>query len=98
MNDQIKIRVWGLINLFLILVFLGCKNEKSFVNNPVVPGFNPDPSVCHVGDDFYLVTSTFEYFPGVPIYHSKDLVNWQMIGHAIDRSDQLDYSIISSTA
>ena len=39
--------------------------------NPVIPGFNPDPSVCRVGDDFYLVTSSFEFFPGVPLYHSK---------------------------
>jgi alpha-N-arabinofuranosidase len=45
--------------------------------NPVNPGFYPDPSVCRVGDDFYLVTSTFEYFPGVPVFHSKDLVNWE---------------------
>ena len=49
-------------------------------NNPIIEGFAPDPSVCAVGDDFYLVTSTFAYFPGVPIYHSKDLVNWKQIG------------------
>lgn len=41
---------------------------------------NPDPSICRAGDDYYLVTSTFEYFPGLPIYRSKDLVNWKMIG------------------
>jgi len=41
--------------------------------NPVIPGFNPDPCICRVGDDFYLVTSSFEFFPGVPIYHSYDL-------------------------
>jgi len=45
---------------------------------------NPDPSICRVDDDFYLVTSTFEYFPGVPVYHSKDLVHWEQIGHALD--------------
>lgn len=44
--------------------------------NPIIKGFNPDPSICRVGDDYYLVTSTFEYFPGIPVYHSKDLVNW----------------------
>ena len=44
---------------------------------------NPDPSICRVGDDFYLVTSTFEYYPGLPIYHSRDLVNWKIIGHAL---------------
>ena len=80
------------------LVFSSCKKETSFINNPVIPGFNPDPSVCRVGEDYYLVTSTFEYFPGVPVYHSKDLVNWQMIGHVIHRPEQLDYSNISSTA
>jgi beta-xylosidase len=43
--------------------------------NPVLPGFHPDPSVCRVGSDYYLVTSSFEYFPGVPIFHSRDLVH-----------------------
>ena len=51
--------------------------------NPVIPGFAPDPSIVRVGDDFYLVTSTFEYFPGLPIHHSRDLVNWSLIGHAL---------------
>ncbi|MCC2957384.1 glycoside hydrolase family 43 protein [Massilia sp. IC2-477] len=57
--------------------------------NPVLTGFNPDPSICRDGDDYYLATSTFEYFPGVPIYHSKDLVNWRLVGHALDRPSQL---------
>jgi len=57
--------------------------------NPVIPGFNPDPSICRVGGDFYLVTSTFEFFPGVPVYHSKNLVNWEMIGHCLTRDSQL---------
>lgn len=57
--------------------------------NPVIEGFAPDPSVCAVGDDYYLVTSTFAYFPGVPIYHSKDLVNWKQIGNVLDREEQL---------
>src|SRR5258708_778550 len=47
--------------------------------NPVIPGFHPDPSLCRVGDDYYLVTSTFEYFPGVPIFHSRDLVHWRQM-------------------
>ncbi|GAA0486580.1 glycoside hydrolase family 43 protein [Alkalibacterium indicireducens] len=59
-------------------------------NNPIIEGFAPDPSVCAVGDDFYLVTSTFAYFPGVPIYHSKDLVNWKQIGNVLDRKEQLN--------
>src|SRR4051812_41422701 len=49
--------------------------------NPVIPGFHPDPSIVRVGDDYYLVTSSFEYFPGVPIFHSRDLIHWQPIGH-----------------
>lgn len=58
--------------------------------NPIIPGFYPDPSVCRVDDDYYLVTSTFEYFPGVPVFHSRDLVHWRQIGHALDRPSQLN--------
>lgn len=57
--------------------------------NPVLPGFYPDPSVCRVGSDFYLVTSSFEYFPGVPIFHSRDLVHWRQLGHVLTRPSQL---------
>ncbi len=57
--------------------------------NPVLPGFYPDPSVCRVGRDYYLVTSSFEYFPGVPIFHSTDLVNWEQVGHCLTRPSQL---------
>ncbi|BET68864.1 glycoside hydrolase family 43 protein [Opitutales bacterium ASA1] len=59
--------------------------------NPILTGFYPDPSICRVGDDYYLTNSTFAYFPGLPVFHSKDLVNWKLIGHAIDRPDQLRY-------
>jgi xylan 1,4-beta-xylosidase len=57
--------------------------------NPVIPGFHPDPSICRVGDDYYLVTSSFEYFPGVPIFHSRDLIHWRQIGHCLTRTSQL---------
>lgn len=57
--------------------------------NPIISGFYPDPSICRVEDDFYMVTSTFEYFPGVPIFHSKDLVNWKQIGHCLTTKEQL---------
>jgi alpha-N-arabinofuranosidase len=57
--------------------------------NPILSGFYPDPSICRVNEDYYLVTSTFAYFPGVPIFHSKDLVNWKQIGHVLDRPSQL---------
>lgn len=62
----------------------------SLFHNPVLAGFAPDPSICAVGEDFYLVTSTFAYFPGVPIYHSRDLVNWQQIGNVLEREEQLN--------
>lgn len=57
--------------------------------NPIIPGFYPDPSICRVDDDYYLVTSTFEYFPGVPLFHSKDLVNWKQLGHCLTTEQQL---------
>lgn len=69
----------------------------SLVRNPVLPGCYPDPSICRVGADYYLVNSTFEYFPGLPIFHSTDLVHWTQIGHVITRADQLDYSGIASS-
>lgn len=59
--------------------------------NPILQGFYPDPSITRVGDDYYLVHSTFSYFPGLPVWHSRDLVNWTQIGNAIDRPDQLDF-------
>jgi len=60
--------------------------------NPILAGFYPDPAVCRVGDDFYLVNSTFSYFPGIPVFHSRDLVHWTQIGNVIDRPGQLDFS------
>ena len=59
-------------------------------NNPIIKGFNPDPSICRVGEDYYLVTSSFEFFPGVPIYHSKNLVNWELINYCLTDEIQLD--------
>jgi xylan 1,4-beta-xylosidase len=58
--------------------------------NPILSGFHPDPSICAVGDDFYLVNSTFSYFPGIPVFHSKDLVHWELLGHVLDRPEQLN--------
>ncbi len=65
-------------------------SQKTF-SNPILSGFYPDPSICRVGDDYYMVTSSFVYYPGLPIFHSKDLVNWEQIGHGIERTNQLDY-------
>ncbi len=58
--------------------------------NPIIPGCNPDPSICRVGDDFYLVVSSFEFFPGIPIYHSKNLVDWELMGHCLDTDEKLN--------
>ncbi|MET9435843.1 glycoside hydrolase family 43 protein [Streptomyces sp. NPDC006551] len=66
------------------------------VSNPVIPGFHPDPSICRVGDDYYVVCSSFEYFPGVPVFHSRDLVHWTQIGNALDRPSQLRLDTPSS--
>lgn len=70
--------------------------QKVFVN-PILSGFYPDPSICRVGNDYYLVTSSFSYFPGVPIFHSKDLVNWRQLGHVLDRPSQLDLSDVEQS-
>lgn len=67
---------------------LGQSSER--FANPILAGFYSDPSICRAGSDFYLVTSSFSYFPGIPIFHSKDLVNWKQIGHVMDRPEQLD--------
>ena len=58
--------------------------------NPILPGFNPDPSILFHEGHYFIVTSSFEYFPGVPIYHSTDLIQWKLIGHVLSRRSQLD--------
>tara|TARA_B100001564_G_scaffold350290_1_gene354548 strand:+ start:3644 stop:5338 length:1695 start_codon:yes stop_codon:yes gene_type:complete len=75
-----------IIIIFQIIVCLDAK--EGFYINPIISGAHPDPSICRVGDDFYIVNSSFEYFPGLPIHHSKDLVNWELIGHGLHREDQ----------
>jgi xylan 1,4-beta-xylosidase len=59
--------------------------------NPILSGYSPDPSVTRVGEDYYLINSSFTHFPGIPVFHSKDLVNWTQIGNAIDRPGQLNF-------
>jgi xylan 1,4-beta-xylosidase len=63
--------------------------RSSMYKNPVLPGFHPDPSICRVGEDYFLVNSSFAYFPGVPLFHSRDLVHWRLIGHCLTRPSQL---------
>ena len=57
--------------------------------NPIIPGYYPDPSICRVEEDYYLATSSFEYFPGVPVFNSRDLINWRQIGYCLTRPSQL---------
>lgn len=66
------------------------ENVTNIIRNPVLRGFNPDPSFVRVGDDYYITTSTFEWFPGVCIHHSKDLVHWRLIGHVLTRASLVD--------
>lgn len=73
---------------FAIIPFVGVAQNR--YQNPVIPGFHPDPSICKVDSDYYLVTSSFEYFPGVPIFHSRDLVHWDLIGYCLTRKSQLN--------
>lgn len=65
-------------------------SQKYSYSNPILPGFYPDPSITRAGEYFYLICSSFEYFPGVPIFRSRDLVHWEQVGNIIDRKSQLD--------
>ncbi|UCE95083.1 MAG: glycoside hydrolase family 43 protein [Flavobacteriaceae bacterium] len=76
--------------LFFILISASIQvnSQKASFLNPILPGGYPDPSICRVGDTFYLVNSSFEYFPGLPIHKSRDLINWELIGHGLHRKEQ----------
>ena len=69
------------------------ENPSTNFKNPILPGYHPDPSICRVGDDYYLVNSSFEWYPGLPVYHSKDLVNWQLISYAVQRPNQVELPV-----
>ena len=79
-----------MIQYFAILIFIltNIYGKEGYFINPIISGAHPDPSICRVGDDYYIVNSSFEYFPGLPIHHSKDLVNWELIGYGLHREDQ----------
>jgi xylan 1,4-beta-xylosidase len=64
--------------------------NASLIRNPILRGFNPDPSIVRVGDDYFIATSTFEWYPGVQIHHSRDLVHWQLVARPLNRASQLD--------
>lgn len=63
------------------------KNDEMF--SLITPGFYPDPSICRRGSDYFMVNSTFSYYPGIPLFHSRDLVKWQQVGHVLNRPSQL---------
>ena len=86
-----------------LLFLCACEQENSAsieasesFSNPIIPGFAPDPSIVRVDGDFYLINSTFEYFPGIPIYHSTDLVNWELIGYALQEPDEIELQRVQS--
>ncbi len=64
--------------------------RAGYIQNPILPGFNPDPCIIRAGDDYYIITSSFEWFPGIPVYHSRDLVHWQQTGHILTRESMLN--------
>jgi xylan 1,4-beta-xylosidase len=74
----------------LLLICQGAISQSAKISNPVLAGFYPDPSICRAGNDYYLVNSTFAYYPGLPVFHSKDLANWEQLGFAMNRPEQLD--------
>lgn len=76
------------IAVLIVLFFSALFAQTSTFTNPILPGGYPDPSVCRVGDDYYLVNSSFEYFPGLPLHHSRDLVNWKLVGYGLHREAQ----------
>lgn len=82
--------------LLTILVLLGLLANAQY-RNPVLSGFHPDPSVVRVDSDYYMVCSSFQYFPGVPVFHSRDLVNWQQIGNVLNRPSQLPLANATSS-
>ena len=85
MKTKFKIRFIGLFLGLLHSQFFG---QTPMFSNPVITGGYPDPSICRAGEDYYIVNSSFEYFPGLPIHHSKDLANWTLIGHGLHKKEQ----------
>ena len=88
MNDMKRLSL-ALSAIFCALAASGQSSISFGYTNPVIPGFHPDPSVCRAEDGYYLVNSSFQYFPGVPLFYSQDLVHWEQIGHCLTRDSQL---------
>jgi xylan 1,4-beta-xylosidase len=87
-----KLRIVFLAFAVSSLISIQCIRAQSItLTNPILTGFYPDPSVVKVGADYYLVNSTFAYFPGLPVFHSKDLKNWKQVGNVISRPSQMNF-------
>ncbi|MBW0177917.1 glycoside hydrolase family 43 protein [Sediminibacterium sp.] len=78
-----------LLSAILLYTVMATGSAQSF-QNPILAGYYPDPSICRAGDDYYIVNSSFAYYPGLPLFHSKDLLNWKQIGYAMNRPEQLN--------
>jgi xylan 1,4-beta-xylosidase len=85
-----KYEVFKMLFAMLFLLTTPAFSQQTGYRNPIIPGFYPDPSICRVEDDYYIVNSSFEYFPGVPVWHSTDMVHWKQIGNVLNRPSQLD--------
>ena len=92
LNRKIKRLLLLLVTIFLCARMMGETIIPDSISNPIRTGFHPDPSICRVGEDYYLVTSSFTWFPGLPIYHSRDLTNWSLIGHALTNPKAIDFN------
>lgn len=77
------------LSVLLLLAVTTVLAAQTPFRNPILPGFHPDPSICRVGEDYYIVNSTFQYFPGVPVYHSRNLRDWELAGNVLDRASQV---------
>lgn len=86
-----RITILGIMIISLFSQTIASGQSTIDLVNPILKGFYPDPSIVQVGSDYYLINSTFSYFPGIPVFHSKDLKNWKQIGNVIDRTTQLDF-------
>jgi xylan 1,4-beta-xylosidase len=80
-----------LLSGFICIFFYLQVSAQTKLVNPILAGFYPDPSIVKVGADYYLVNSTFAYFPGIPLFHSKDLKNWKQIGNVVNRPTQMNF-------
>ncbi len=85
-----------ILSAFLLSIANTSVLAQSFTN-PVLSGFYPDPSICRADDGYYLINSTFTYYPGLPIFYSRDLMNWKQIGYVLDRPEQLDLDGLAVT-